>query len=138
MSEIIIYPDVLDAGMTFLRAQLALRAEGYVTGTTVGSYLPNPHPDLPFVWMRRVGGFTTGRAVDRARLDVHVYHENEYEAHQLTQMTRGILLAWPFLDSSVAKAASEFSGPGPVLDPLWPDAARFFFTVEINLRGVPA
>lgn len=136
--QILIYPDVLHAALTFLRSQLALRADSYVTGVTAGSFLPSPRPDLPFIWARRVGGFTTGRATDRARLDVHVYHEDEYRAHQLTQLVRGMLLAWPAIDSSVAKGADEFSGPGPVADPLWPEASRFYFTVEITLRGIPA
>jgi hypothetical protein len=137
--QIILYPDVLQAALTFLRAKLALRAEAYVTGVTCGNYVPNADDrSLPFVWARRVGGFQTGRATDRARLDVHVYHEDEAQAHDLTQMVRGLLLAWPEFDSSTAKGVSEFSGPGPVPDPLWPDASRFYFTVEVNLRGTPA
>lgn len=129
---------MLQAGLAFLRTQFALRSESYTTGVTLGSHLPSPRPALPFIWMRRVGGFATGRATDRARMDVHVYHVSEYKANQLTQLTRGLLLAWPFIDSSVAKGASEFSGPGPVPDPLWPEATRFYFTVEINLRGSAA
>jgi hypothetical protein len=136
--QVIIYPDVLQAALTHLRAQFALRAEPYTDDVTTGSYLPSPRPDLPFVWGRRVGGFTTGRATDRARMDVHVYHEDEAQAHDLTQLTRGLLLAWPEIDSSVAKNVAEFSGPGPVVDPLWPEAFRFYFTVEIVLRGLVA
>lgn len=138
MPQVLVYPDVLQAALTFLRAQLALRAEPYTDNVTTGSYLPDPRPDLPFIWSRRVGGFTTGRATDRARLDFHVYHEDEAQTHDLTQLVRGLLLAWPEFDSSVAKAVREFSGPGPVVDDLWPDAVRFYFTVEINLRGLVA
>jgi hypothetical protein len=138
MPQVIVYPDVLDGALDFLRVQLALRAEPYAAGVTTGSYLPNPEPDLPFIWMRRVGGFTTGRATDRARLDVHVYHEDEAQTHDLTQLVRGLLLAWPEFDSSIAKGAREFSGPGPVPDDLWPAAVRFYFTVEIYLRGLVA
>lgn len=131
----IVYPDVLQAGLAFLRARLALRADAYVTGVTCGSYLPSPHPVAPFVWMKRVGGFTTGRATDRARLDYHVYHRTEFESYELTQLVRGVLLAWPQIDSSICKGAAEFSGPGPVADPLWSEAFRFYGTVEVTLRG---
>jgi hypothetical protein len=138
VAEIIVYPDVLREALLFLRAQFALRAESYADDLTLGSQLPSPRPDLPFIWMRRVGGFTTGRATDRARLDVHVYHRDEFRAYQLTQLARGILLAWPFIDSTVCKGAFEFSGPGPVPDDMWPEAFRFYFTVEIVLRGSAA
>ena len=138
MAEIIVYPDVLAGALTFLRTQLALRSEPFTDGVTCGNYLPSPHPDLPFIWGRRTGGFQTGRATDRARCDWHVYHEDEAQAHDLTQLVRGLLLAWPFIDSSIAKGASEFSGPGPVQDDLWPDAVRFYFTVEFALRGSAA
>lgn len=138
MAEILIYPDVLQAGLTFLRTQLALRTEDYALGATAGSYLPSPKPALPFVWSRRVGGFTTGRATDRARMDFHVYHHNEYRANALTQLVRGIMLAWPYIDSTVCKGADEFSGPGPADDPLWPEAVRFYFTVEFALRASAA
>jgi len=133
--EIIVYPDVLQAGLTFLRAQLAIRGDSFAQGVTAGSYIPDTGRTLPFVWMKRVGGFTTGRATDRARMDLHIYHEDEGQAHDLTQLVRGIMLAWPYLDSTVAKGSAEFSGPGPVADPLWPDASRWYFTVEIVLRG---
>ncbi len=138
MAQVIIYPDVLSAALTYLRTQFALRAEPYADGVTTGSYLPDPRPDLPFVWARRVGGFTTGRATDRARMDFHVYHEDEAQAHDLTQLVRGLVLAWPAIDSHVAKGAAEFSGPGPVPDPLWPEAFRFYFTTEFVLRGLVA
>lgn len=138
MAQVIIYPDVMQAAIFYLREQFALRLESYAAGVTVGHTIPTPRPELPFVWVRRVGGFTTGRATDRARMDVHVYHESEFKAHALTQLTRGLLLAWPEIDSSVAKGADEFSGPGPVVDPLWPEADRWFFTVEVVLRGLVA
>jgi hypothetical protein len=135
MVEIIVYPDVLAAGTTFLRAQLDIRDDPFAQDVTVASYLPDTARTTPLVWMRRVGGFTTGRATDRARCDVHVYHDDEAQAHDLTQLVRGLLLAWPYLDGMVAKGATEFSGPGPVPDDLWPDAFRWYFTVEFTLRG---
>jgi hypothetical protein len=135
MTEIIIYPDVLQHALEYLRDQFAIRDDSYADGVTVKSYIPDTGRTLPLIWMRRVGGFTTGRATDRARCDVHVYHEDEAQAHDLTQLTRGLLLAWPYIDGTVAKGAFEFSGPGPVPDDLWPDAARWYFTVEFVLRG---
>lgn len=134
MTEIIVYPDVLAAALTYLRAQFAIRDDLFAQDVTLRSYIPDDR-ETPLVWMRRVGGFTTGRATDRARCDVHVYHDDEAQAHDLTQLTRGLLLAWPYIDGTVAKGAFEFSGPGPVEDPLWPDAFRWYFTVEFVLRG---
>jgi hypothetical protein len=135
MPQILVYPDVLAEALDFLRPQLEIRADSFADGVTLGSYIPDTLPALPFVWLRRVGGFKTGRATDRARLDVFVYHEDDAQAHDLTQLVRGLLLAWPDFDSTVAKGASEFSGPGPVQDELWPNAFRWYFTVEIVLRG---
>jgi hypothetical protein len=135
MVEIIVYPDVLAEGLDYLRDQFAIRDDAFADGLTLGSYIPDTRPALPFIWLRRVGGFKTGRATDRARLDCHVYHQDEAQAHDLTQLTRGLILAWPYIDGTVAKGASEFSGPGPVPDDLWPEAARWYFTVEITLRG---
>lgn len=134
MVEVIIYPDLLAAELDFLRDQLDQRDEDYAQNVGTGSYIPDVKV-LPFVWSRRVGGFTTGRATDRARMDFHVYHVDEYRAQALTQLVRGLLLAWPGIDSSICKGAAEFSGPGPVPDPLWPDASRFYFTIEFVLRG---
>lgn len=134
MAQILVYPDLLAEALDFLRPQLDARSDTFTAGVTLGSFIPDDKP-LPFVWLRRVGGFKTGRATDRARLDVHVYHYDEERSHDLTQLVRGLLLAWPEFDSTVAKGSSEFSGPGPVPDELWPDAVRWYFTVEVTLRG---
>lgn len=135
MTQIIVYPDVLAESLTYLRAQLDIRADPFVTGYTAGSYIPDTGKATPYIWLRPVGGFRTGRATDRARLDIHVYHDTHEQSHDLTQLVRGLLLAWPEIDSTVAKGAAEFTGPGPVTDELWPGAVRWYFTVEITLRG---
>lgn len=134
MAQIIVYPDVTAEALDFLRPQFAVRGDTFADDVTLGSFLPESRP-LPFIWIRPVGGFRTGRSTDKTRLDIHVYHYDDARAHDLTQLTRGLLLAWPEIDSTVCKGASEFSGPGPVHDDLWPAAARWYFTVEINLRG---
>ncbi len=123
------YPDAVGEALRFLRSRPELAA------VSVASRIPDTGRSLPFVWCRRVGGFLTGRNIEGARIDLHVYHRSEKQAHDLTQTVRSLLIAWPLYDSTYVKAAREFSGPGPVPDPLWPEASRFYFTVELTLRG---
>lgn len=136
-TPVLVYPDAVQFALTFLRAELPkpkYAALPYAAGVTVGSRLPDQRT-LPFVWCRRVGGFLSGSGIDKARLDLHVYHHDEKRAHDLTQLVRGLLIAMPGIDSTVFKGAREFTGPGPVPDDLWPAAFRFYFTVELTLRA---
>ena len=127
MHPLVTYPDPVKAAIDYLRLHL--------TGVAVGARVPNPRP-IPFVHVRRAGGVESGPVTDQPRIDVQVWHNSEFDAADLADHARYLLLgAVGRMPSAVS--ASTFLGPTPVPDPESAQA-RYLFTVEIGMRGVTA
>lgn len=133
---LVVYGDPLLETLTFLRARLPARTESYVQGITMGMRIPERGKTLPYLLVRRVGGFLSGSGIDKARIDLHCYHDGEFRAQQLAQIVRGLVMQMPSTRTVAVYGAREFSGPGPAPDPFWPEATRYYFTVELTMRAI--
>jgi hypothetical protein len=131
MSAVVVYPDVVKVALDYLRPALAARPEQVAEWTVVAAKVPNPRP-TPLVVLRLAGGTSPYITLDRPRLDVQVWHGNEYNATALAQLVRGLLLAMAGVGP--VRRVADFLGPTPVPDPE-SGASRVLFTVEINIRG---
>lgn len=132
---LVVYPDPVKVALDYLRPALAARDEPAAAGTTVTARIPNPRPTGPLVVLRAAGGTSPYLSADRPRLDVQVWHSDEYHAAALAQLVRGLLLAMP--GEGPVRRVADFLGPTPIPDPE-SGQPRYLFTVEITLRGASA
>ncbi|OUD02569.1 hypothetical protein [Streptomyces swartbergensis] len=129
MPAAIVFPDAAEIVATYLREALA--AAGFPV--RVGTRVPNPRPD-EFVRLKRIGGARLDVVTDRPRLDVHCWGADDERAHDLTQITRALLLAIPGWHGAAAYDVAEVGGPNELPDPET-SSPRLAFAVEVSLRG---
>lgn len=130
--SLVLHRDAEFEVVTYLRAQLASRSETYVDGVTLGTRKPNPFT-TPFIAVRRAGGVGDAIVLDRPRVDVQVWHDDDGQAHDLAALCRALLLS--MTGSGGVIRARDFTGPTPIPDPET-SSARYLFTVELAMRGV--
>lgn len=124
-SPAILYPDTVATVTTYLRAAL--------TGVTVKAREPNPFA-TPLVVVRRVGG-ADSVVIDRARIDLLVWHDNLEDATDLANLARAHMLALPGVhDGVTVYDVTTFSGPSLIWD-TDRDLPRYLLTFEVAVRG---
>lgn len=128
---LVVYPDAVTVALNFLRPALAARTEPEAAGVTLHARVPTPRT-LPFVLVRAAGGVISTATIDRPRVDVQVWHRDEFNAAALAQLTRGLLHT--MTGRGPVRGVRDFLGPTPVPDPESGNA-RYLLTVEMTLRG---
>lgn len=139
LRQLILYPDAEQTVVKYLRAQLGVRAESYAQKVSVGTRMPTAVPGR-YVLIRRAGGTNVGVVVDAPRLDVMVWHDDDFQRVALAQLARGILLATvgQVANGVPVYRVTEFVGPINMPDPANEDRTVTMFTVEMRLRGAAA
>jgi hypothetical protein len=136
--EVILFPDVSALYADYLTDELADRGHTWPVGTTI----PNPRP-ATFVRLLRTGGIRRNIVVDETQLTVETWAEREEEAHDMSQLVRGIIYATRGLviAGETIYNIGDITGPGSLPSGLVfrQDAlsaqARFSFTLLIAVRG---
>lgn len=131
MPEVIIYPDVALTVVTYLRAELADRADT----ATVGTRIPDVRPDR-MVRVERVGGVRTNLITDSALVTVESWAASEADAAELGQLVRALILAAEGTTQAgvVIYKVTEVGGLQHLPDPDT-EHERYSFTTQIGLRG---
>lgn len=120
----ILYPDTVSTVIAYLDAILT---------EPVHSREPAPFM-APVVTVRRVGG-VDAIVIDRARIDVQVWHNDEADATDLANLVRAHMLAMPGVHSGVTVyAVTTFAGPALIWD-TDRDLPRYLMTFEVRVRG---
>jgi hypothetical protein len=141
MSVGILYPDAVLVAVTYLQAQLdADTTHDFADGATVRTREPNPFPVVAgaagsgLTTVRRVGG-ADSVVIDRARLDLTTWHDNEQDCTDLANLLRAFMLAIPGVRSGVTVyRTTTFSGPALIWD-TDRDLPRILQTFEVDMRG---
>lgn len=128
---LVIFPDVVEETITPLRTALAARPETVANAAEVHSRVPSPRPDR-FVELRRDGGVADSVVTDRPRLSCQCWADTEANAERLAAITRAVLKTLP--GTGAIRRVRDVGGPFPAPDPE-SGQARYFFSVEITLRG---
>lgn len=131
MPEVIVFPDVEDALVTYLTAELAARGDT----ASVHVRVPNPRPDR-FVRVPRVGGARANLVTDNATIGVECWAVRGKQAHDLAQMVRGLIFALKGQTAAGVRFynVTEFAGPAELPDPT-SNQSRYVFTVAVEARG---
>jgi len=127
----LLFPDVEALLSTWLRAQL--------DGPQVGNKLPNPRPDL-FVLVQRHGGIRHTVVTDAAQMGLECWAVHDYEAHDLLQQCRSLLLyrlPGQILDGRTVYRVDEFGGPSNLPDPA-SSSPRWVMELQVHIRGLAA
>lgn len=122
---LIVFPDAEGDAIDYLREQL----DAASITATVGARSPVDRPDI-FVQVRRVGGIHDDPHLDRARLQINVWHTSDVAAHDLAAYCRGLLRA--------ARNWRNFRGhrdAGGLISAPDNGMPRYFFTVELTVKG---
>ena len=137
---LIIYPDPVKIGVDFLRPALAARTEPEAAGALVVAAMPSIWPvdedtnmRRPMVVLLPGGGISTVASIDRPRLDVRIWHSDQYAGAALAQLVRGLLHT--MAGRGPVRGVREFLGPTYIPDPET-GAPRYLLTVELTVRGV--
>lgn len=127
---VMVFPDAETQTVSYLRARFESRTEGFASGVQVSNRVPSPVPS-PFVWVRDDGGGAASLVARAVLFGVNVFSSSRDSAVDLANLTLSLALDAPGSGPFVGRG--NFSGPYEVTDsgPL----ARFFFTVELHLRG---
>jgi hypothetical protein len=134
MQPLVIFPDVPQWAVGYIRSNLALRAEPYAQNVYVATETPNPRRSR-MVIIRRDGGPRLDVVREQARLGVQVWGPEtatgDEEVADLTQLVRALFAASP--GEGPVRKATETGGP---LSPLETSVQPLrFFTVELIVRG---
>lgn len=129
---VISFADAELVAVTILRDAITASTDEAATGVTVGTR-KLPTDTGPWVLVRRVGGNRTTMVGDAARLDVLVWHNDDFNRMALAGICRSALLASP--GSEGVQRCTEFLGPARLPDPA--DKARqvVMFTVSLTVRA---
>ena len=134
--DVIVYPDIEALLVEHVSAALAAVGESAPVHNTV----PHPRPGR-FVTLVRLGGVKPSTTVvtDAAQIGVECWAATPRQAHDLAQLTRGLLHALPgvVLDGHPVYRVDEWAGPAKLPDPV-SDQARYTFQVSIHIRGFAA
>lgn len=131
MSEVIVFPDAEETFRAHLVEQLPL----YGSAASAHCAIPTPRPDL-FVTVQRTGGPRRDLVTDSAQLTFDCWALTPSAAHDLAQLTRGIVNATPgsTVQGVPVYTAREMGGPVQLPDPK-SKQARYTFTTSIAVRG---
>lgn len=127
----LVFPDVEALLTAWLRGQL--------TGVTVGNKLPNPRPD-PFVLIQRHGGLRQTVVTDAAQVGLECWAGRDYEAHDLLQQCRSLLLyqiPGQILSGYTVYRVDEVGGPSNLPDPT-SSMPRWVMELQVHVRGIAA
>lgn len=127
----LVFPDVEALLTAWLRGQL--------TGVTVGNKLPNPRPD-PFVLIQRHGGLRQTVVTDAAQVGLECWAGRDYEAHDLLQQCRALLLyrlPGQILDGHTVYRVDEMGGPSNLPDST-SSMPRWVMELQVHVRGIAA
>lgn len=127
----LVFPDVEALLTAWLRGQL--------TGVTVGNKLPNPRPD-PFVLIQRHGGVRQTVVTDAAQVGLECWAGRDYEAHDLLQQCRSLLLyqiPGQILDGHTVYRVDEMGGPSNLPDST-SSMPRWVMELQVHVRGIAA
>ena len=127
----LVFPDVEALLTAWLRGQL--------TGVTVGNKLPNPRPD-PFVLIQRHGGVRQTVVTDAAQVGLECWAGRDYEAHDLLQQCRSLLLyqiPGQILSGYTVYRVDEVGGPSNLPDPT-SSMPRWVMELQVHVRGLAA
>lgn len=132
MAEVILFPDVEAALVTYLTAALGARGDS----ATVHVSVPKVRP-ARFVLVPRLGGPRAGLVVDAATIGFECWAATKSQAAALARLVRGLVNALPGQTTAGVTfyRVSEFAGPANLPDPL-SDQARYTFTASVRCRGV--
>lgn len=123
----------------WLRAQLAASSDPVAAGVVVGAAVPATRDagSGPLIVVRRFGGVADGVAVDRARLDLLHWHQTEYKATQLANLTRQLVLyelAGTVIEGHVVYRPVEMAGPALYPDPAGSTVPIVMYSIEVPVR----
>ncbi len=127
----LVFPDVEALLTAWLRGQL--------TGVTVGNKVPNPRPD-PFVLIQRHGGLRQTVVTDAAQVGLECWAGRDYEAHDLLQQCRSLLLyqiPGQILSGYTVYRVDEVGGPSNLPDPT-SSMPRWVMELQVHVRGIAA
>jgi len=131
VSDLVVFTDVEALLVSWLRAQL--------DGSQVGNKVPNPRPD-PFVLVQRHGGIRNTVVTDAAQVGLECWAGHDYEAHDLLQRCRALLLyrlPGQILDGHTVYRVAEFGGPSNLPDPA-SSMPRWVMELQVHVRGLAA
>lgn len=127
----LVFPDIEALLTAWLRGQL--------TGVTVGNKVPNPRPD-PFVLIQRHGGLRQTVVTDAAQVGLECWAGRDYEAHDLLQQCRSLLLyqiPGQILSGYTVYRVDEVGGPSNLPDPT-SSMPRWVMELQVHVRGIAA
>lgn len=127
----LVFPDVEALLTAWLRGQL--------TGVTVGNKVPNPRPD-PFILIQRHGGVRQTVVTDAAQVGLECWAGRDYEAHDLLQQCRSLLLyqiPGQILSGYTVYRVDEMGGPSNLPDPT-SSMPRWVMELQVHVRGLAA
>lgn len=135
MKPLTVFPDVQSATAGVLRSALGGRSEDYAADAAVGTRVPEDRspetPHLPYVMVRLDLTLPHGSMANaRCTLRCTVWHEDADQAHDLAQLSQGLLLVH---DGTVLRSVRPATGPLAATDP---DSGIDLstFTVTVNVR----
>lgn len=131
MTTAVAFPDAPAVVASYVRAELARRADAAHVGTKV----PAPRP-ARLVFIHRGGGTVENRIVDAAQLNFECFDTEPGDAMALAQIVRGLVLALAgkIIDGAVFYRTDEIGGPGELPDPV-SNLPRVVFTEQVRIRG---
>lgn len=131
MTELVIFPDAVEALCDYVRTALDVLGPAIPVGTRV----PKPRPDL-FVRFERVGGARRNLVIDEVSVVVEAWGSDEGAAHDLAQQVRAILFASVRQQTSAGMIYRVIESAGPAsLPDSDTDQARFTLTMSVAVRG---
>ncbi|GGP56050.1 hypothetical protein [Streptomyces abikoensis] len=139
MKPLIVFADAQAAAAEALRSALAARREPYTAGVTVGTRVPGDRtpetPHLPYVMVRKDTDLPHGSLADAScTLRVTVWHTDADQAHDLAQLSQGLLVNH---SGAVIRGVRPATGPLAAVD----DASGLdlsTFTVLAHVRPATA
>jgi hypothetical protein len=133
MAPVVIFPDVVDLAVDYVKAGLVARG----VAAPVGARTPSSGiPAAGFVLLRRLGGPRRDIVTDQPQLGVECWADTEHRAQTLAQLVRALLFALRggTLGGHPVYRVQEFAGPAALPDP---DTSkpRYVFTHLVDIRG---
>lgn len=129
MQPVINMADAEAAVIGFLRQHLD-------ASVRVGKKIPNPVPDF-FIQVRRIGGSTDSKVLDKPRIDCLVFHDADAAVRKdLAIEVHALLLAIAndTVGDALLYSARDFLAPIDVPDPVDESRQVTMLTVEITMR----
>jgi hypothetical protein len=135
MNEVIVFPDAASIVIAQVKSDFTARS---ITAE-IGTKLPTPLPNVPFVRIFRTGGLDTHLVLDNAQLTIESYAEDTGTAHDIAQLVRALVHSYrgKVLSGVPIAAVQEFAGPQDFPDPLT-NKPRYSFTIQVATRGAAA